>query len=150
MAFPSSDGTKKSLTITYSSAKRLASGVSNTTTGIRANAVAGILSRFEILKYMTRLTDALAEFAVYSSVSGIADYAKEQEDDVNLDIVAEFGAMVAAITAARDWIDSNFPAAGGFAQVLQITGGRYSDPGFTVPQLAALVLLLDDVLASID
>jgi hypothetical protein len=152
MAFPSSNGSRRSLSIAYNSAKTTAWQAKQRTADVRAKAALGQLQRFDALRYLTECTDALASLATAGAQPGIADYAQAQENDPTLDIAAEFTGMVNAITAARDWIATNFPkSANGFVEVYQIDGTkRFADPSFTAATLTNLLPLLDAITASID
>ena len=150
MSFPSSTGTRRSVRAAYDDAKNQSFRAKQSAQNIRARAVAGNLGRFEALQYMTTCTDVLQNLTADAAQPGILAWAQQVEADPTLDIAAEFSTMVAAITAVRDWIATNFPVVGGFAQVFQIVSGRYSDPGLTAGALAALLPLLDAVIVSID
>lgn len=92
--------------------------------------------------------DALKQFRdrldAIRSTPGIAQYARDQEDDQTYDVVAEFVAMVAAVDAAIAQIVTTFPADGsGFllAQTLSADGSR-SARSFSAAGLATFVTLL--------
>lgn len=50
-----------------------------------------------------------AQFAALKTTPGLAQYARDQEDDPAYDVAAEFNAMQAAIANVIAWMDANVP-----------------------------------------
>jgi hypothetical protein len=103
-----------------------------------------------ILDLFVRLRQDRAAFAAAANVPGIAAYAQAQKDDAQLDLAAEFVAMLTAIDGVTTWIANNFPKDGnGFllAQTLEANGPV--DRQFTPAQTAGLRTQLDTILATI-
>ena len=151
MSFPSSTGSRKSLTITYTAAKILSARIKQQTVDARDAAAAGTLRRFRTLEYMTNLTDAFNDFAIYRAIPGLLAYAKDQESTPALNILNEMDTMTDAITAVRDWIVVNYPVdPSGFLLTYTITGGRFADTGLSAALAAPLLPFLDTLIASID
>jgi len=98
---------------------------------------------FDLNSWRTALQDA--------SLSGIAQYARDQEDDQNYDVVGAFTAMTAAIDAYIAELVNVLPTANGFIQARTLN----PDGTITVRQippaaLTTLVSLLNAIVASID
>ena len=71
---------------------------------------------------------------------GILAYAREQFDDITIDLPTEFTAMLAALDAVITWIFDNFPvAASGHLQRFTLEAdGTLTDRMFTATQTAGL------------
>jgi hypothetical protein len=83
---------------------------------------------------------------------GLAEYAKEQFADANLDVVAEWQAMRAAIDDCGAWIVANYPrsANGALEELTFDAQGREVVLQFTVAQTSGLRDRLDAVIATIN
>ena len=119
----------------------------------QANAAlaAGNVSANAVIQIMTNLKSTIEVWDSVSSLSGIAQFAKDQESDQAYDVVAEFTAMRAEAVAARDWVITNFPtSAGGFIEkdTLQVDGS-ITVRTFTPAQTAGLQTALADLIAAI-
>ena len=55
------------------------------------------------------LKNANAQFDSLKTTPGLAQYAKDAENDQAYDVAAEFAAMQAAIASALAWMDANVP-----------------------------------------
>lgn len=108
---------------------------------VNASTILGVYVRIK------RDYDALGQAA---AIPGIAQHAKDEKNDQNLDIVAEFTALRAEMAAVVVWIDANFPAAGGYIQSHQIAAGVITERPFTSGQTAGLRAVLNSVIAAID
>ena len=104
-----------------------------------------VLATFQDLR---RRRDALLTI---STIPGMAQYARDQEDDQSYDVVAEFAAMVALIDAVLANIIATFPTdADDFLLEKKFApDGTYTFRTFTGAQLAVLRGLLDDLVAGI-
>ncbi len=85
------------------------------------------------------------------SIPGIAQYAKDQEDDPAYDVVVEFDALIAAVEAVMSSIKTTFPTdVDGYLLEKQFNAqGTYDFQQFTGAQLATLRGLLDAVNAQV-
>jgi hypothetical protein len=90
-------------------------------------------------------------FAVWSATPGLAQYARDQENDQAYNVVAEYTAMNNAMVSARDSLISMFPKDGnGFLLYQTLNAqGQISSRTFTSAQLASAVTLLNSVIATI-
>lgn len=152
MAFPSSSGTtQQSLSEAWSRARNTAATVKAQSQALHAKSSVS-LSSTDILSYSATMASAKDILQSAAATEGIAAYAQEQIDDVTIDIVAEFTAMMAQITATIDWVVANFPKDGsGFllAKTL-MSNGRTQDRQFNPAQTATLRTALDALIATID
>jgi hypothetical protein len=90
-------------------------------------------------------------FAGWSATPGLAQYARDQENDQAYNVVAEYTAMNNAMVSARDSLISMFPKDGnGFLLYQTLNAqGQIGTRTFTAAQLASVVTLLNNVIATI-
>lgn len=113
-------------------------------------ALNGTVTSSQILGIYSVLSDAKAKFQAAAAVPGIAAYARAQKNDEQLDVGAEFTAMVAAIDTCRTWISTNFPKDGSnylLAQTLGASGPV--DRTFNSATTVALKTALTNLAATI-
>jgi hypothetical protein len=103
----------------------------------------------DVLNCHRRLVVAISSLTAVAATPGLAQYAQAQEGDATYDVAAEFTAMLGAAVAARDWIEANFPAAGGYLQANSFVGHAVTPRPFTAGQLAGLVTVLNAVATTI-
>jgi len=87
-----------------------------------------------VLAAVDNLTALKGILQANASAPGMAEYARIQEDDPTLDLVAEYQAVITAIDAVLDYISANIPA----------------PRVFTIVALAPLKTLLDDLVLTIE
>ena len=109
---------------------------SNLDIGIDANDLLGILAT---------LKQASIDLTAFKAITGIAAYAIEQEVDVSYDVVAEFNALIAFVDAAVTNISTAIPEAGGFLQIISLTGSDVVWREFTPAQLSVVKTNLDAI-----
>ncbi len=81
------------------------------------------------------------------AIPGIVQYAKDQENDQNYDVVAEFTALLSSITAFADLIESIYPVDGaGYLLDRKLNG---SIRELTANQLRSLIAPMNTVINSI-
>lgn len=114
-----------------------------------ATMAAGSVNSSTILGIYVRLKRDDDTLAATAATPGIVQYAKDQKNDQDLDVAAEFTAMRAAIASAISWVGSNFPAAGGYIQSHQISGGIVTERLFTPAQTAGFRTVLNTVIGTI-
>lgn len=92
---------------------------------------------------------AVAIFNTISATPGIVNYARTEASDQAYDVVAEFTAILNAMTSARDTLIGMFPKDGSGFLLYQTlnANGTVSTRTFTAAQLAPAVALLDSVIA---
>lgn len=96
------------------------------------------------------LKNANAQFDALKTTPGLAQYAKDQEDNQALDIVAEFASMQGAIASALAWMDTNIPVNNRTLKAPADWGeGTLLDDSFTAGQTAGLRTELTAVVAEI-
>lgn len=104
---------------------------------------AGNVSANLVQQIMLRMKDAIALWDSVSGLSGMQQWARDQEDDQTYDVVAEFLSMRGAAVNCRDWVINNFPTAGGFIQKdTYEPDGAITVRSFTNVETAALQTLL--------
>jgi hypothetical protein len=153
MAFPSSSGTvQQSLSEAWHLAREYAGTIKQQATNIRNVAVSGNIASGTILQFSRQLANVKAEFQRIAAIPGIGAYAQAQVDNENLDISAEFTAMVNAITSTIAWVTANFPKDGnGWLLAQSISAeGRTVDRTFAPAATVNLVAALDSLIATID
>lgn len=118
MAFPA---TSQALSRAYAQIKGRALDVRSQSAALRASAAAGPITGERVIGYSAFLNRARSELQSLSSTPGLAAYAREEENNPGLDIVAEYNAMVAQIDATIAWIVANLPQdVSGYKLVLQL------------------------------
>lgn len=93
------------------------------------------------------------ELDVLKTVQGLAQYARDQENDQAYDVAAEFNALVAAIDAVIAEIFLTYPTANPSGAVIERVlnaDGSVTPLTFTSAQLASVKTLVDAVVVSID
>jgi ribosomal protein L14 len=110
---------------------------------------AGNVNSSTILGIYVRLKRDDTALAAAAATPGIVDYARDQKNNQSLDVAAEFTAMRNALANAISWVDTNFPAAGGYIQSHQISGGTVTERAFTPAQTAGFRTVLNAVIATI-
>lgn len=119
---------------------------------LRTQSAAGSTPRRSYIALQRQIQIGLDQWAVAAAVPGLAQYAKDQYADQNLDIVAEYQAMRSAAEALRDWIFSAIPTdAGSGAALLEVydQGGNPTDIMVTTGQSAGFRTAADTFLATI-
>ena len=117
----------------------------------QAMASALTITRRAVLDFGNGLADNLATFNACVGVPGLPAYAREQADNPNLDIQAEFQAMRAQLVATQDWIVANFPRDGaGNLAVYAFDGNkRFADVNLTALQATAFKNQLNALIATV-
>lgn len=123
----------------------------NYATQASAQLAAGSVSGNAVIQVMSQMKSFVEIFDGVSSTPGIAQYARDQENDQGYDVVAEFTAMRNECVACRDWVITNFPtSAGGFIEkdTLEVDGA-ITVRSFTSGQTAGLQTALNALAAAI-
>jgi len=120
MGFPATTGDQASA---LQLAIRTAARIKSRTTNVNNQMAAGDTSAEVTLAIRDDLINADSVFADVAAISGIAQYAKDQFDDQEYDVVADFTAMRTAIAAAIAAIESAFPSSGGFILKESLSAG---------------------------
>jgi hypothetical protein len=148
MAFPATGD----LAYTWTFVRAVAAQVKSRTVDLRTRSAAGPVSRLSVINLTSYLADARATLVNAAATPGIGPYAQAQTNDPQLNIAAEFTAMIAAIDETITWIVANFPQdANGFLALYQWNGltGRMTEASFSSAQLAQLRTRLDALSATI-
>ena len=149
MVYPTS-----SLDRAIEDADRLAIQVKGFATRERDRMVAGNVAATSLIDMAIRIRQARVQLATIAAMPGIGDRAKEIKGDTNLDVGAEFNAMLAAMDAVVLWVRNNFPTAnvGGTLYLARETWGSEGpvDRQFSSAQTAALCTELDNLIATIN
>lgn len=151
MAFPSSQGSTQSLGDVWRNVRGLAGNTKAVANQLRASTNAGPVTAIRILEFFAELANVKARFQSAAAVPGLADYARDQLGNTNLDIVLEFNTMLAQIDATLQWGITNLPMQGGFVQVLTLpASGVYTWRTFSSAETTGLRGRLDALIATID
>ena len=138
------------LSLTLEEIDRRAVDVKGYCTRTRDTLGAGNTPATTIFDLFIRLKSDRAAFAAATSVSGLAAYARAQKNDENLDVVTEFGEMLAAIDDVTAWISTNFPKdANGYLLAQTWGASGPVDRTFTPAATAGLRTQLDALIATI-
>lgn len=87
----------------------------------------------------------------WSATPGLAQYAKDQQNDPTYDVIAEFTTMRNAMNSALSGLVSLVPTSATFALLFTINAdGTLTWRTFTQAQLASAVSLIDSVIAAIN
>lgn len=110
------------------------------------------VERAVVLSLVQILHNWRAEFEAIALIPGIAQYARDQFDDQDYDIVAEFQAMVGAMDDVITNITSTFPKSdsGEIEDRVLNSNGTITQRTFTAAQLSTLRGLLETLVAAID
>lgn len=104
----------------------------------------------DLLGILATLKQASADFANLKSTPGIAQYAKDQEDDQVYDVATEFNALESSVNAAVTNLATSFPVDGnGYLLLLKLSGSDNDWRMFTPAQLSALKADLDAIISSV-
>lgn len=98
--------------------------------------------------YLT-LTRADAQFDSLKATAGLAQYAKDQENDPAYDVAAEFTALQASMAAATAWMVANVPTNVTAKSPDQWDGGVIISTAFTAGQTGGLQTALQAVIDGI-
>lgn len=129
----------------YSKAKELARNAKQKAQNARARLGNGVNAEYLLFRLLPSLKQMHDELGGYASVPGITAYARDQEQDVGYDPVAEFQAFQAAITDAVNLLLA-FPQNSGWLSAVSFVGEVATWRTFTTAQLSAL----DSALQAID
>lgn len=94
----------------------------------------------------------IARMDAWAATPGLVSYATAQVNDPSYDIVAEYQAMRSAMVSCRNDLMAMFPkdATGYLLYHTLDVDGRVQSRSFTAAQLAAAVVRMDAVIASIE
>lgn len=112
---------------------------------------AGPVSANLVTELYLRVVQSSATFNAVKSVPGIAQYAKDQFDNQNLNIVSEYNSMVAAIADVISSIKSGFPVdASGYLLERKFDDNGFNTRSFTSTQTSTMRTKLDALIQSIE
>jgi len=123
----------------FNRAKKLALQVKNYLT-VRESQFASDTNADVILATFNDLKRYRDEFLSYRDIPGIAQYAKDQENDQAYDVVTEFNSMITSVEDVMTSIYSSFPkdANGYLLEKQLLANGTYTYRVFTSAQLSTL------------
>lgn len=149
MALPISQQT---LEDAFNSANNLALAFKAEVSRLHDASLAGPTSRRDYVALLRKAAGCIAAWQAAAGLTGIVAYARDQYGNQTLDVVAEYTAMISAVTAIRDSVFSTFPTdAGTGAWLIE----QYDQDGlptsltFTTAQLATFRTLAQGYLASV-
>lgn len=135
----------------YSAAKETARYTRSYCVDFYVTSAANTISGNNVLALYHRLVLDNDVFDVAKAVPGIAQYARDIEDDQTYDVASEFTVMQAAITDAIAWIKANYPTdANGWLQHQKFAVDGVSVREFTPAQTAGLRTEIQKVIDSIE
>jgi hypothetical protein len=147
MAFPTRDPLQKTWVQLSSAAASLKAHCLEFNTA----SLAGPVSASAIEGIFTRLGEFRAYASSVAAKPGLAAYVQAQYNDAQLDIAAEYTAMLGQIDSALAWMVANVPASGGYVLLDQwATNGTISRRAFSTASLAGLRATLASVASTIE
>lgn len=109
------------------------------------------LTADQIVGYASSLKQAQDLFAQMTATPGLAQYAKDLQEDQNYEIVTEYQTMNTQITATLVWISANLPSSTFGHDIIRIEAdGSPTWRSFTPAQTAGFRTELDALAATID
>ena len=153
MAFPAYNGTKQHLDEVLARVRSLAHTIKTSSQQLRDASAAGSIIARRIVNHCDSLAQINDQLNTLKAVPGIGDYAKEQFNDANIDIAAEFTAMQNALASTVSWIATNMPketVTNRWLSVEELVDGKRVDRTLTTAQTAGLRTQLDALIATID
>lgn len=150
MAFPATSASTigEALSVLRQSAARLKNGSAR----FKEVALGQNVSSNQLISFMVDFQSTLVQWQTLAATPGLAQHAKDQLANAGLDLVGEYTAMRAAAQAIIDWVQNNFPKDGNgylLKDKFDPSGGlmvRHFSPA----QLAPLVTLMDNFIATVD
>lgn len=115
--------------------------VTNISGGTDADVIVGTLNF---------LSSVHARLTALRATPGIGAYARDQENDQDYDVAAEFNAALSLLDSTLTWLRAAFPTDGnGYILVFKIVNDRLEPRTFTSTQVSTLVTRLQDISASV-
>jgi len=112
---------------------------------------AGTMSVTSVEELMRQIASFATDARAAAAAPGLGDYAKAQYADAQIDIVAEYTAMIAAVEDALEWISLNMPKSGGYVLKEQwAVDGSITQRQFTAADLKNLRDVVATVIAAIE
>lgn len=135
----------------YATVKRAASQLKVNLEDYGAQTLVDGADYHRLLAIYSLMYNANAQFDTLKVIPGMADYAKEAENDPTYDVVAEFASLQTAIASALAWLDANVPLTGRTLKSMtdQIEATTPVSDTFTVGQTAGLRTEMAAVVAEI-
>lgn len=130
--------------VAYARLKQKGRNIRNGAISWRSRALTS-LNADELQELHTLLHTRSGEISGFLAVSGIVAVAKVLEDDPNLELDVEYTALVSAIDAARDHIETAFPESSGYKLTHSIVDHVWAPRVFSSAQLSTLAGLLQDI-----
>lgn len=137
MAFPGNSVT--SLAGKWASIKDTSGRIKNECTTLNAAASVTRKRALDTANFLADALDALNTLTANAATNGLLEYARAQENNAALDLVAEYNTMRTALVAVQDWLVANFPKDASNNLVVYAFDGnkRYADVNLTAGQLSA-------------
>ena len=131
-------------------AKRLANHASEFAVARRDLMAAAAVSGDIVIQVQAQFQTVITRWNAIKTIPGIAQYAKDQENDPTYDIVTEFNAMIAAAEVVRDRVETDIPTDGsGFLLLRKFQTNAITMRTFTTAQTAQLRTDLDSFIATV-
>lgn len=153
MPFPTHTGSRLTLDRSLEELTRIAAGLKSLSASFRARLAAEITPRVEVHEFAGALAAHRARMQALASTPGLAAFAQQQYDDPELDIIAEYLAMIGALDAVIQNIVTSAPTASPSGALIEATmdvHGIRTPLGYTPSQTATLRGLIDTLLTAID
>lgn len=149
MGVPTSQEAAGALSERYSQITKQGTSIKRSTENIRAACLAGPIVADRLIGLMDDLKIASDKYSLAPGIPGLNDYAKIQTDDPTYDLLAEIVLTQVAILPVNTWINDNVPKDGIWISTQQIVDFKVVDRTIPTAGTLALVVLLDDLLATI-
>lgn len=147
MAFPTRDSLQK----LWVQMAGQAASVKRRCQEFNAASLSGPVSASAVEEIFTGLGTFRAYMQANAATPGLVDYVRAQYVDGELDIAAEYNALLTQIDAALAWIAASIPQSGGYVQLDQWSAtGSVSRRTFSTASLAGLRTVLEAVIGAIE
>lgn len=118
---------------------------------LRTSAAAGNTAATIVMDLYRTLRVERAMLVTAAGMSGLAAYAQAQKNNPQLDVAAEFTAVIAAMDNVTTWLTTNFPKDGSGYLLAQTWGPDGPvDRQFTPAETATFRTQLDGLIATIN
>ena len=105
----------------------------------------------DLLGIIETLKQASIDFAILKTTPGIAQYAKDQENDQTYDVATEFNALESLVNTAVTNLAASLPVdSNGYLLLLKLQGSAKDWRVFTPAQLAGIKSDLDAIILAVN
>lgn len=118
--------------------------------GYIATLAAGDVESDWVLMVYRQLNILRLDLQTIAVIPGVDTFVKNAESNQSYVLTDEIAATVTEIDSAIDWVDTTFPASGGYLLMLAVSNGVVTLRSFTPAATSGFRSVLQDIVASID